>query len=696
VLLLGTALRFHGLGDKSLWVDEILQVSVASNSVPRIWEIALPYSAGALDLFVTHLALTLGESEFLVRFPPAFFGVVSIALIYAVGRRLFGPTTGLLASLLLALSAYHVRYSQEARAYSLLVLLTLLSMWFFLAVMRRSTLLNWVGWVAATALGLYTHFSMLVVVAAQAGTAGILWFKERRAMNLATPAHSPIVPPSSRGAFGGRLLLGLILIVLLWLPDVVPAMRDATTIHLADRDDTLRPLGALDTGSSTTDLQAKLLTGLQGLASSLTREFSGSSGNVPVFTVLLGVGVLGAWLARRGTSFWLNLLILIPPLAAAPFRFSLTPRYFIFMLPSFVMLVALGIETLVKAADRLAKLREWPGSGAMSRVVLIALITLLVALSVSPLRTAYGKVKQNWRGAATLLQHHLQPSDAAVGLRWSAGTVKFYAPQLRVEELVDETAGGLSRLLQGHPRLWYIRASGLSGANSELEAWVREHGFATIDLGGVLVSLGSRDGEISQAEWQSLLEEAIDLFPTAGTAVALGDLYLEQNQVSEAVVQYRQAVELGPGLGMAHTRLGNAYRDEGNTQQAALAYEQAIRVDPEYVGAYMNLGGIHEMHGREDEALALYRAAVDMAPDSAWAHAGLGRIYVRLGESAEGLRHLEQSVELEPDRVLWLMRLANAYYELGHHDKAVTAYRQILTLDPDNPRAAEALDDLGP
>ena len=54
-------------------------------------------------------------------------GVMSVGLIYMLGRLAFGASGGLLAAALLAVWSAHVDYSQEARAYSLLVFLTLLA-----------------------------------------------------------------------------------------------------------------------------------------------------------------------------------------------------------------------------------------------------------------------------------------------------------------------------------------------------------------------------------------------------------------------------------------------------------------------------------------------------------------------------------------------------------------------------------------
>ena len=88
-------------------------------------------------------------------------------MIYVMGRRLFNEEVGLLAALILAFSTLNVQYSQEARMYSLMVLLALLSMYFFIRFLQRDTIVISVGYVVCTTLLLYTHVYGAFVVIAQ-------------------------------------------------------------------------------------------------------------------------------------------------------------------------------------------------------------------------------------------------------------------------------------------------------------------------------------------------------------------------------------------------------------------------------------------------------------------------------------------------------------------------------------------------
>src|SRR5258707_15319835 len=67
--------------------------------------------------------LHLGHSEFFVRSLSVVFGVAAVPALYLLGRRLFNSRIALSSAAFLCVNSYHVHYSQEARSYSLTILL---------------------------------------------------------------------------------------------------------------------------------------------------------------------------------------------------------------------------------------------------------------------------------------------------------------------------------------------------------------------------------------------------------------------------------------------------------------------------------------------------------------------------------------------------------------------------------------------
>ena len=65
----------------------------------------------------------MGETEARIRLLSVMFGVASVVPVYFIARRLAGWTLGALAAGIYALIPYIIHYSQEARGYSLAMLM---------------------------------------------------------------------------------------------------------------------------------------------------------------------------------------------------------------------------------------------------------------------------------------------------------------------------------------------------------------------------------------------------------------------------------------------------------------------------------------------------------------------------------------------------------------------------------------------
>lgn len=170
ILLLSLFLRIYDLDGESIWLDEGYSVGFAHVNPFQIIKIHAVSAPGPPPLYfiILHYWVTLfGDSEFSIRFPSALFGALATLLIYKVGNLIFGQDVGMLSAFLLALSSFHIRYSQEARMYSLMALLTLLSMYFFLKILEKRKLIDSIGYILSSILLMYTHPYGLFIILAQ-------------------------------------------------------------------------------------------------------------------------------------------------------------------------------------------------------------------------------------------------------------------------------------------------------------------------------------------------------------------------------------------------------------------------------------------------------------------------------------------------------------------------------------------------
>lgn len=121
IVVLAATLRLPTLGTQSLWYDEAATwFQVSGTPGQLLYRTAADNYPPLYNILVWLLIRFLGDAEWVLRLPAALLGIANVPLIYLLGRRLAGPTAGLVAALLLALSGFHVWYSQEARMYTLL------------------------------------------------------------------------------------------------------------------------------------------------------------------------------------------------------------------------------------------------------------------------------------------------------------------------------------------------------------------------------------------------------------------------------------------------------------------------------------------------------------------------------------------------------------------------------------------------
>jgi 4-amino-4-deoxy-L-arabinose transferase-like glycosyltransferase len=170
-LVAAAVLRLRGLGDASLWSDELVAWWAASGeSLGDVVSRATTCMATPpLSFLVQHMSVgAAGASEWALRLPSALAGIAAVALAFAAGRRLFGHAAGLAAAFLLAVHPVHLWFSTDARPYSLAVLLALGSTWALSEMVRSQGRWTAVATYAVLTAGLlHAQFIFVPFVVAQ-------------------------------------------------------------------------------------------------------------------------------------------------------------------------------------------------------------------------------------------------------------------------------------------------------------------------------------------------------------------------------------------------------------------------------------------------------------------------------------------------------------------------------------------------
>jgi hypothetical protein len=419
VLLAAAVLRLYRL-DAQLWLDEIS----ALNSIRRpLADIVSAWPGAASHILYEALAhisrAVLGETPVAIRLPAAICGVAGVWAFHRLAKQMLDRGALFLAALF-ATSYHHIFFSQNARGYTALILASLLATALLLhGATRGMTRAQGVAYALTAALSAYVHplggFVLAGHVAVVVAGAGLARVRRRPAPVALRPFALWTL------ATGGVILL-------LYLPFARSMLAFAR----------------FNAGSAAEG--PRLGLGLarevfDGLAAAF-----GGPGGVAAGAVIGTIGLVG--LARRAG---LGLALLVAPLilqgaVLVAGGVGLHPRYFATALPVVYLVGGYGVLCCVTWAVSHVTRRH----AALAEAVVLGAIVLA---SLAPLRRYYQYPKQDFLGAARIVDARAAPEDARVGIRFAGNVLAGYYGY--PYEIVDSLPQ-LRALEARHPRVWVV------------------------------------------------------------------------------------------------------------------------------------------------------------------------------------------------------------------------------------------------
>ena len=143
-------------------------------------------------------------------------------------------------------------------------------------------------------------------------------------------------------------------------------------------------------------------------------------------------------------------------------------------------------------------------------------------------------------------------------------------------------------------------------------------------------------------------KRALEIRPTFSEAkVNLGNLYLDEGRLDEAIALYQQALNdmLYATPYIAEANLGWAYFKKGNTPQAIEHLRAAVTTNPQFCLGYKDLGLVQDARGDLSSACTEFGRFVDACPKEPEAYQLRGSCQIRQGRAAEARASFDACVE---------------------------------------------------
>ncbi|MDM8532650.1 glycosyltransferase family 39 protein [Anaerolineales bacterium HSG25] len=334
IILVAFLLRAVSLAKQSLWRDEIDVIRYSDTPLAqRLAELFVPEHNGPLYyLLIGGWRFFIGDSEFSLRFPSVVFGTLTVALGVSLSHRLgYSKRVSTLVAMLIASSPYLIWYNQEAKMYSLLTALILGA---FIAYYQA---LNYSPRPDSNIFSYYKYWAIFVLLTS-------LSFY----LHILSPLMLPVyitIAVIHHNQLRRRWRIWLFSMILLTLPYLPLLIWQFAVVYQTQ-----------DTGHSFYPLFTQTILLFQTYSAGLLKPI------VPIPIVLFGFLFLAGLTLSPANSekkqklsllYWLIIPILgIYWISLRTPIFE--PRYVIYTVPPFYILVALGTEQVRKHSKYIA------------------------------------------------------------------------------------------------------------------------------------------------------------------------------------------------------------------------------------------------------------------------------------------------------------------------------------------------------
>ena len=464
ITILAAALRFYKLGAWSFWIDEIFTINHAVRHFGNIG-LLLDHIPPARNWVPMSVILTaqvlnlLGINEWSARLVSVVIGVFTIPMLYFPLRKIFGNQVMLIALLLLAISPWHIFWSQNARFYTSLLLLSTLALFAFFYIIEHDRPVFLLLFYVLLYLASSERLTVFLIVPVIFGYIFSLWVL-------------PIEKP--KGLNRKTVLLSVLPLILFALLEVCRSAFLGSSLTIS----------ILDTFSgqpNTTPLRLTL---------SIIYRIS-----VPVFILGLFGGIYTITTKQRAGLFvfisaTLPVLVLI---VLSMFMFTVDRYIFITLLP-WLILCAMAVKELFFQAKRFAVLLPF------------GVLMIFLFSSMSDIYLYYqfqNGNRPNWKDAYGYVERNIESGDIVYTTGYQLG--EYYLPAADNRYINSFEPANLAE--NESISYWFVIDESIGGVNPDIYSWIQD--FSTL-VRSEEVYLPGKSMSIRIYQYSSAHDERVD------------------------------------------------------------------------------------------------------------------------------------------------------------------------------------------
>src|SRR5688572_11014337 len=129
-----------------------------------------------------------------------------------------------------------------------------------------------------------------------------------------------------------------------------------------------------------------------------------------------------------------------------------------------------------------------------------------------------------------------------------------------------------------------------------------------------------------------------------------GNTYVEQAKLREAVIEYRNAIQLDARFAEAHLKLAETYTRLNEHENALGAYVRAADLLPDNTEVQITTGNYLLLAGQRDEAGVRAENALKKDPQNVRAHVLRGNVLAGLKNFDAAIKEIEEAIQIDPKR----------------------------------------------